>query len=784
MPVNRSCEWKYICFFKGFTNSDLVGSDKVGGKCASLINMTNNTDVPVPSGFAITVDGYQLFLEANPSIRYILDNFDDSCRPVDIRRAIINGDMPEELLTEIERACQLLWSDSAVEVAVRSSSVDEDSLEASFAGQQDTYLHVTLDKLSEYIKKCYASLFNDRAVSYRTSHGKSIQDSLMSVAIQEMICSQVSGVAFSVDPDTNFSNVVIINSSWGLGESVVQGEVTPDEFMVFKPTKSIIGRRLGNKMLKTIRDSSQGTRTVECSLEERTSWTLSDQYVQKLFKMVLALERYYQHPVDVEWALGDDSQLYILQSRPITTLKKSASAGSVYRLTEEPGEPLVTGISVGNKIGCGVARVIKSLEDPSIKEFADGDILVTEMTDPDWEPLMKKASAIVTDKGGRVCHAAIIAREYGIPALVGTDSGSRVITSGMTLTVDCSSGGSGAVYKGEVAFEVIEQDMKQLKELVASLPVKLMLNVGSPDNAFRYAHLPHAGVGLAREEFIINNAIGIHPLALLQPDKVLAEAPDVCQEISRRTGLSWEQREQWPEFFVERLAEGIARIAGAFWPHPVIIRFSDFKSNEYRNLLGGALFEPQEENPMIGWRGASRYYSDVYREAFGLECRAIKRVREQLGLRNVVVMLPFVRTVEECRRVLEVMASFGLVRGQEGLQVYLMCEIPANALLAEDFCQLVDGFSIGSNDMTQLTLGLDRDSHLVAHLYDERNQAVKKMLQMAIRACKKTGTKIGICGQGPSDHADFAQFLMEEGIDSISVVPDSLYKTAKTLGGF
>jgi pyruvate, water dikinase len=781
----------------------------VGGKNASLGEMIQNLTplgIHVPYGFAITVEAYRQFLLHNnldKQIQQIISKIDmDNLitlrkGAMQVRQLIRNGEFPEEMEDEIKGryvSLSLRYGQEATDVAVRSSATTEDLQDTSFAGQQETYLNVRgPEGLLESVRNCFASLFTDRAISYRSHFKFDLFNIGISVCVQKMVRSDLasSGVAFSLDTESGFKDVVIINGSYGLGEMIVQGSVSPDEFIVFKPNlgkkfEPIIEKKLGRKDHKMIYsdDPGQLTKTVIVHKEAQERFCLSDHLIIKLAEWVTAIENYYtkrkEHwsPMDVEWAVdGLTNQLFIVQARPETIHSNKDSNQLVeYSLTSPVSEKRVlTGIAVGDKIATGKTVIMQSLDgrDGSHdgSEFRQGDILVTEMTDPDWEPIMKKAAAIVTNKGGRTCHAAIIAREMGVPAIVGTGCATDSLQDGQQITVSCCEGDNGYVYDGAVPFEKSEMDLRDLPKV--STPI--MLNVASPELAFKFASIPNAGVGLAREEFIINNFIQVHPLALLKHkqlnDRALTER---IKELKR----GYEDEET---FFVHKLSYGIAKIASAFFPNKVIVRFSDFKTNEYENLLGGKYFEPKEENPMIGWRGASRYYSPEYKEAFGLECKAIKRVREHMGLSNVVVMIPFCRTVTELHKVYEVMESFGLKRRENGLEVYLMAEIPSNIILADQFAKHIDGFSIGSNDLTQLTLGLDRDSALVASIYDERNEAVKNLISHLIKTAKQHKVKVGICGQGPSDFPDFAEFLVNEGIDSISVTPDSVLKTIRAL---
>jgi pyruvate,water dikinase len=781
--------------------------DMVGGKNASLGEMLQNLTklgIQIPGGFIITVAAYQTFIRENKldeTIHSIINgiNFDDieSLRRggLHVRQLIKNSKFPQELSKMIiAKYYELskIYDQEETDVAVRSSATAEDLPDASFAGQQETYLNVRGPaSLVNAVRNCFASLFTDRAISYRHSFGYDHFSIGLSVCIQKMVRSDLgsSGVAFSLDTESGFKDVVVINASYGLGEMIVQGSVSPDEYIVFKPTlqkgfSSIIEKKLGIKDKMMVYGDNPDERVqiiqVEKPLQQR--YCLKDDRILQLARWVTQIEAYYTQlkghwcPMDVEWAVdGLTKELFIVQARPETIhSQKDFSKITEYIMDDaSPRKTLFKGIAVGDKIGAGKASILFSLDKRVTEghEFQAGDVLVTDMTDPDWEPIMKKASAIITNKGGRTCHAAIVARELGVPAIVGCGNATEILNSGQVITASCGEGDEGIVYEGLIPFKKIETDLKDLPKL----KTPIMLNVASPSMAFRFSHLPNAGVGLAREEFIINNYIQAHPMALLKHKQL--NDPELSATI--RTMIRGFDNEE--DFFIKRLSYGIAKIAAAFYPNKVIVRFSDFKSNEYYNLLGGKHFEPHEENPMIGWRGASRYYSDKYKEAFGLECKAIRRVREEMGLSNVVVMVPFCRTVEELLKVQEVMKEYGMERGKEGLEMFLMAEIPSNILLADEFSKHIDGFSIGSNDLTQLTLGLDRDSSLVAHLYDERNPAVKAMLKMLIDTAKKNKVKVGICGQGPSDFPDFAQFLVDLGIDSISVTPDSLVKTVKAI---
>lgn len=799
-------QYSYTVDLRDITLEDL---STVGGKNASLGEMVHHLaplGIAIPAGFAITVDAYWAFLKHNNlegSIYQIIAEIDMgnliSLRKggTQIRQLIRNGKFPEALQSEIlsrYAALSELYHQAATDVAVRSSATAEDLPDTSFAGQQETYLNVRgPEGLMEAVRNCFASLFTDRAISYREHFKFDHFDVALSVCVQKMVRSDLaaSGVAFSIDTESGFKNAVVINGSYGLGEMIVQGAISPDEFIVFKPTleegyNAIIEKSLGNKDRKMVYgdDPGQLTKIIHVQKEHQKKFCLSDEQVLQLARWVCSIERFYSAkkghwcPMDVEWAIdGLTNGLFIVQARPETIHSQADAQALVeYRiLAHEPERRILKGVAVGSKIATGKVVIMYSLDgrDGSHDgiDFKEGDVLVTEMTDPDWEPIMKKASAIVTNKGGRTCHAAIVARELGVPAIVGSGNATETLKDGQFISVSCCEGDNGYVYDGEILFEKIETNLADLPQI--STPI--MLNVASPELAFKYSHIPNAGVGLAREEFIINNYIQAHPLALLHHREL--NDPALTAKIeSLTTGYTSEE-----SFFIHKLSYGIGKIAAAFYPNKVIVRFSDFKTNEYANLLGGSYFEPKEENPMIGWRGASRYYSSQYRHAFGLECLAIRRVREEMGLMNVVTMIPFCRTVAELHRVYEVMKDYGLERGKKGLEVFLMAEIPSNILLADQFAEHIDGFSIGSNDLTQLTLGLDRDSSLVADLYDERNKAVKIMISNLICAAKRKGVKVGICGQGPSDFPDFAAFLVGEGIDSISVTPDSVLRTLQTL---
>jgi len=764
--------------------------DKVGGKNASLGEMVSNlanAGVSVPNGFATTSYAFQQFLRyegLNDRIYTLLSQLDvddvEALRKVgaQIRQWILDAPFPSELEAAIRRDyVELVEGNEALSVAVRSSATAEDLPDASFAGQQETFLNVKgIDAVLEATKHVFASLFNDRAISYRVHQNFDHEGIALSAGIQRMVRSDKasSGVMFSLDTESGFDQVVFITSAWGLGEMVVQGAVNPDEFYVHKPmleagNPAIVRKTFGSKLIKMVYSDNQQigkqVEIIDTTEQERGSFSLNDAEIAELAKQALIIERHYQRPMDIEWAKdGIDGKLYVVQARPETVC--SQSEGNVierFQLNDK-ADVLVEGRAIGQKIGAGPARLVSSLDQMSLVQ--EGDVLVTDMTDPDWEPVMKKAAAIVTNRGGRTCHAAIIARELGIPAIVGCGDATAKIANGQLVTASCAEGESGFVYQGELAFEVNRSSM----EALPTPATRIMLNVGNPDRAFSFAQLPNDGVGLARLEFIINKMVGIHPKALLNFD---AQSEQLQAEITERIkGYS-----DPVEFYVSKLSEGIATIAAAFWPKRVIVRMSDFKSNEYGNLVGGQEYEPHEENPMLGFRGASRYISSSFEDCFELETRAIKRVRNEMGLKNVEIMIPFVRTPGEAASVIELLGRFGLNRGQDGLRVIMMCELPSNAVLADQFLKYFDGFSIGSNDMTQLTLGLDRDSGDIAHLFDERDPAVKAMLKLAIEAANKAGKYVGICGQGPSDHDDLAQWLVDQGINSVSLNPDTVIDT-------
>ncbi len=768
----------------------------VGGKNASLGEMIgglSDAGVRVPGGFATTAQAYRDFLsqdELDTRIGALLStlNVDDVNKLAEcgaqIREWILAANLPGKLRSEVTDAWKKMTNGQGenTSVAVRSSATAEDLPEASFAGQQETFLNVRgLDCLLTSIQQVYASLYTDRAITYRVHHGFDHNHVALSVGVQHMVRSDLasSGVMFTLDTESGFTDLVFITASYGLGETVVQGAVNPDEFYVYKPAlkagkRALVKKNLGAKAIKMIYSDnpSEGSSiaTVDVAPADSARFCLSDEDVELLARYSLIIEDHYGRPMDIEWAKdGKDGQLYLLQARPETV--QSRNGTTIQRFTlKNRSKVLAEGRSVGQKIGTGNAKVIDKIEDMTRVE--QGDVLVADMTDPNWEPVMKRASAIVTNRGGRTCHAAIIARELGIPAVVGCGTATDEISDGVPVTVSCAEGDEGYVYKGVLEFAQQRIELDKLPEI----PVKIMMNIANPDRAFDFANLPNSGVGLARLEFIINRTIGVHPKALLEFDKL---RPDVQQTIREQMA----GYDQPVEFFVDKLSEGIACIAAAFAPAPVIVRLSDFKSNEYANLIGGQQYEPKEENPMLGFRGASRYRDPGFQDCFEMECRAIKRVREDMGLSNVELMVPFVRTIKEAEEVTSLLAQMGLARGENDLRVIMMCELPSNALLADQFLQYFDGMSIGSNDMTQLTLGLDRDSGLIADLFDERDEAVKALLKMAIDACKRQGKYIGICGQGPSDHPELAKWLVDQGIESMSLNPDSVVETWMMLAG-
>lgn len=776
--------------------SDLA---RVGGKNSSLGEMIGhlaNLGVSVPGGYATTAEAFKAFIAHNDLSKRIFDRLasldvEDVTALTEagkeIRGWVIGAPLQPDLDADIRSAYQKLCAENAgdgggdVAVAVRSSATAEDLPDASFAGQQETFLNVTgADDVVLKVKEVFASLYNDRAIAYRVHHGFKHEDVFLSAGVQLMVRSGVgaSGVLFTLDTESGFRDVVFVTSSFGLGEMVVQGAVNPDEFYVYKPTlkqgkPAILRRSLGSKLIRMVYSDQPGerVRTEDTPPELRNTFSISDEDVQELSRQALTIEEHYGRPMDIEWAKdGISGKLFIVQARP-ETVKSRGHATQIERFAlEKRGEVLAEGRAIGQKIGSGIARVVRSLED--MNKVEAGDVLVADMTDPDWEPVMKRASAIVTNRGGRTCHAAIIARELGVPAVVGTGNALDLIENGSEITVSCAEGDTGFIYAGALPFERTTTDLAQMPPA----PLKIMMNVANPERAFDFGQLPNAGIGLARLEMIIASHIGIHPLALLEYDR---QDADVRRKIDAKTaGYS-----DPVNFYVNRLAEGIATITASVAPNPVIVRLSDFKSNEYANLIGGTRYEPHEENPMIGFRGASRYIDPSFEPAFALECQAVRKVREQMGLDNLWVMIPFVRTLDEGRKVIDVLAKHGLKQGdgasadKPGLKIIMMCEVPSNALLADEFLDIFDGFSIGSNDLTQLTLGLDRDSSIVANLFDERDPAVKKLLSMAIKAAKAKGKYVGICGQGPSDHPDLADWLMAEGIESVSLNPDTVVDT-------
>lgn len=780
---------KFILWFKDTTIKDIP---KVGGKNASLGEMYSkltSKGVAVPNGFSVTAYAYDYFLKTagiKDDIEKILSDLDTNSiknlseRGAKVRSTILNAKFPEDLKKAIIESYHQLskqYKTNLTDVAIRSSATAEDLPDASFAGQQESYLHIKGDaQVLEACKKCVASLFTDRAISYRVDKKFSHFDIQLSITVQKMVRSDkaCSGVMFSIDTESGFRQAVLINAAYGLGDYIVQGVVTPDEYYVFKTNLKpglvpIISKNLGAKLKKLVYNTDakgpniKGMATTE---EERGQYVLTDKEILQLAKWAVQIEAHYKKPMDMEWAKdGVTQKLFIVQARPETVRSRDNANILEEYILHGKGKLLATGASVGAKIGKGKVHVIENVA--NIDQFLQGEVLVTEMTDPDWEPIMKKASAIVTNSGGRTCHAAIISRELGIPCVVGTKDGTKTIKNGVDATVSCAEGEKGHIYEGLLDFEVKKTDLKK----VPQPKTKIMMNIGNPEMAMAQSFIPNEGVGLAREEFVISNYIRIHPLALLNFNKLKDE------KLKKQIASLTTTHDNKAQFFVDKLAEGIARIAAAFYPKDVIVRLSDFKSNEYAGLIGGKGFEPTESNPMIGWRGASRYYDPNYIAAFKLECRALVKVRKVMGLTNVKVMIPFCRTVEEGKKVLEIMKANGLERGKDHLEVYVMCEIPSNVILADEFSKIFDGFSIGSNDLTQLTLGVDRDSELVSHVYDEKNMAVKTLIAEVIKKAKKNKRKIGICGQAPSDFPDFAQFLVEQGIDSISLNPDTVVKT-------
>jgi len=780
---------EYVVSFEQLGVDDV---ERVGGKNASLGEMISNlahAGVSVPGGFATTAQAYRDFLEQsglNDRINASLDTLDvDDVNELarvgaQIRQWIMDAPFPDALDAAIRTAfAELAGDNDNLAVAVRSSATAEDLPDASFAGQQETFLNIRgVDNVIRAAKEVFASLFNDRAISYRVHQGFDHKLVALSAGVQRMVRSETgtAGVMFTLDTESGFRDVVFITGAYGLGETVVQGAVNPDEFYVHKPTleagrPAILRRNLGSKAIKMIygADASAGrsVQTVDVDKAERARFCLSDEEVTNLSRQALTIEKHYGRPMDIEWAKdGDDGQLYIVQARPETVKSRNNVNVMERYLLKEKGNVLVEGRAIGQRIGAGRVRIIHNVTE--MDKVQPGDVLVSDMTDPDWEPVMKRASAIITNRGGRTCHAAIIARELGIPAVVGTGDATSRLHDGQLVTVSCAEGDTGMIYEGQLSFDIRTNSV----DAMPAIPFKIMMNVGNPDRAFDFANLPNEGVGLARLEFIINRMIGVHPKALLNFSSLPS---DVKESVEKRIAGYADP----VSFYIDKLVEGVSTLAAAFWPKKVIVRLSDFKSNEYANLIGGRLYEPEEENPMLGFRGASRYISESFRDCFELECRAMKRVRDEMGLTNVEIMVPFVRTVGEAQQVVELLGENGLKRGEKfiGLRLIMMCELPANALLADEFLEHFDGFSIGSNDLTQLTLGLDRDSGIIAHLFDERNAAVKKLLSMAISACIAADKYIGICGQGPSDHPDLARWLMEQKIESVSLNPDSVMDT-------
>ncbi len=792
----KSNDERYVVAFEALRMTDV---ERVGGKNASLGEMIGEltaSGVRVPGGFATTAFAFRDFLERNDLTERIAArlrelNTEDvkalaECG-AEIRGWVVEAPLPEPLERAIREHYRRMCDEAGgqpVAVAVRSSATAEDLPDASFAGQQESYLNVVgIDAVLDRIRHVFASLYNDRAISYRVHKGFEHDDVALSAGVQRMVRSDLasSGVMFTIDTESGFPDVVFVTSAYGLGETVVQGAVNPDEFYVHKPMLEaghfpIIRRELGSKLIRMVfapdegaPDAGRRVRTIDTAAEARNRFSLSDDDVIELARYAVIIERHYGRPMDIEWGKdGSDGRLYILQARPETVKSRAAETRQQRFKLKSSSEVLASGRAIGQKVGAGQVRIVADAS--AMDRVQPGDVLVTDMTDPNWEPVMKRASAIVTNRGGRTCHAAIIARELGIPAVVGCGDATERLKDGALVTVSCAEGDTGYIYDGLLETEVTEIDAGTM----APLPVKLMVNVGNPQLAFEFAQLPSDGVGLARLEFIINNNIGIHPKAILDYPNVDAELKKAVESVARGHATP-------RAFYVERLTEGVATIAAAFWPRPVIVRLSDFKSNEYRKLIGGSRYEPDEENPMLGFRGASRYVAESFRDCFELECEAMRRVRERMGFTNVELMVPFVRTTKEAASVVDLLARYGLRRGEHGLRLIMMCELPSNALLAERFLEYFDGFSIGSNDLTQLTLGLDRDSGLVAEGFDERDEAVRMLLERAIGACRTAGKYVGICGQGPSDHPDLARWLMDQGIESISLNPDTLVSTWQEL---
>ncbi|HYA47545.1 MAG TPA: phosphoenolpyruvate synthase [Burkholderiales bacterium] len=778
---------KYVVQFDKIRMSDV---EVVGGKNASLgemISQLSGAGIRVPGGFATTAQAYREFLAQTglgPKIEARLKNLDaDDVEALahcgsEIRAWVESAPLPEQLEEEIAQAYHALTGgDDSVSLAVRSSATAEDLPDASFAGQQETFLNISgLANVMAALKGVFASLYNDRAISYRVHKGFSHSAVALSAGVQRMARSDLgaSGVMFTLDTESGFRDVVFITASWGLGEMVVQGAVNPDEFYVHKPMlrsgkSPVIRRGLGSKAQKMVftehNSAKRSVKVLEVEEADRDRFCLSDEDVVELARFALKIEEHYQRPMDIEWAKdGSDGKIYILQARPETVKSRKSSEGQERFRLKRKSEVLASGRAIGHRVGAGTVRVVKDATE--MGKVKPGDIIVTDMTDPNWEPVMKRAAAIVTNRGGRTCHAAIIARELGIPAVVGCGNATAALTDGEACTVSCAEGDTGYIYRGILEVEVSSQERGEMPKC----PVKITMNIGNPQLAFDFQALPNWGVGLARLEFVINNMIGVHPRAVL-------EYPNLPETLKREVEHAARGYRDPRAFFENKLIEGVATIGAAFWPKPVIVRLSDFKSNEYKRLVGGSRYEPDEENPMLGFRGASRYIGDSFRECFAMECRAMRRVREEVGLTNVEIMVPFVRTLKECRQVIDLLAAQGLKRGENGLRLIMMCEVPSNAILAEQFLEYFDGFSIGSNDLTQLTLGLDRDSGLVAEAFDERDPAVKAMLRQAIQACRRAGKYVGICGQGPSDHLDFAQWLVQEGIESLSLNPDTVVDT-------
>ncbi|WP_029149023.1 phosphoenolpyruvate synthase [Methylophilus sp. 5] len=784
----------HVIPFENLRNTDVPS---VGGKNASLgemISQLSAKGVRVPTGFATTADAYREFLAQgglNNKINDLLDklNADDTQELArvgsQIRQWIMEAEFPQALQTAIAESYAKLIEKSAqgTTFAVRSSATAEDLPDASFAGQQESFLNIHgLENINHAIKEVFASLYNDRAISYRVHKGFVHADVALSAGVQQMVRSDIgcAGVMFTIDTESGHRDVAFITSSYGLGETVVQGAVNPDEFYVHKPLlaqgkPAIVRRTMGSKLIKMVfSDATQAgksTNTVDVDPAESNRYSLTDADILELAGYAMTIEQHYGCPMDIEWGKnGLDSKLYILQARPETVKSQEAAKNitETFKLQKHSAVPVVAGRAVTQKVGVGPVRIV--LDPADMHEVQPGDVLVADMTDPNWEPVMKRASALVTNRGGRTCHAAIIARELGIPAIVGSVNATDLLRDGEMVTVSCAEGETGFVYHGALDYEIATQSNSAL----AKPPCKIMMNVGNPDMAFTFAQTPNDGVGLARLEFVINNMVGIHPKAILNVDAM----PATIQATIKNRARGYANPKQ---FYIDKVAEGVATIAAAFYPKPVIVRTSDFKSNEYKKLVGGEIYEPDEENPMIGFRGAARYMAEDFKECFAMECQAMKKVRDELGLANVELMIPFVRTLEEARAVTEIMAENGLKRGENGLRLIMMCEIPANALLAEQFLEYFDGFSIGSNDLTQLTLGMDRDSGILADGFDERNDAVKALLKMAINTCNRLGKYVGICGQGPSDHEDFAEWLVAEGIQSVSLNPDTVVATWQRL---